>query len=129
MALTQKDRAELSPSDFAVPGKRKLPMIDPNNPKSDVHLRMAWAMVDKTQGLTSEERRTARRLILRKAHSMGIDTAEWTAALKASLDADLLGDEDVLLQACNPSGEPLKPTGETHIRTSLRSGGAGRSGR
>ena len=65
-------RDRLRAEDFAVPGKRALPIPDAR------HVRLAWDMVDRTEGLSDAERATARRRILAKAHSLGIDTASWT---------------------------------------------------
>lgn len=71
MALTTETRNSLPDSDFAVPGKRKLPMHD------EKHVRLAHDMVDRTQGLTDEERAEARRRIMERAHNLGIDTGDW----------------------------------------------------
>ena len=76
MALTKADRDALPESDFAVPGKRALPMHDAN------HTRLAWDAVDRTGDLTDAERKTARERILHRAKELGIDTAKW-AKLKA----------------------------------------------
>ncbi|MHB1266296.1 MAG: NUDIX hydrolase [Acidithiobacillus ferriphilus] len=64
-------RDRLPSSAFAVPGKRKLLITD------EKHTRLAWDMVTRTQGLTSEERAEARRRILRRAHQLGISTDGW----------------------------------------------------
>lgn len=71
MSLTKESRDALPDADFAVPGKRALPMHD------DAHVRMAWNMVDRTTGLSSEEREEARKRILHRANEMGIDTKDW----------------------------------------------------
>jgi hypothetical protein len=71
MALTKSKRNGLPDSDFAVPNKRALPMHD------ETHVRLAWDMVSRTHGLTPEEKSHARSRILKKAHSLGIDTDEW----------------------------------------------------
>lgn len=70
-ALTKEQRDALPASDFAVPSKRALPMHD------ETHVRMAWNMVDKTKGLTPEERSSAKKKIVRRAHKLGIDTSDW----------------------------------------------------
>jgi hypothetical protein len=70
--VSSKERKELPDSDFAVPGKRKLLINDAT------HVKLAWDMVDRTEGLTPEERAEARRRILRKAKELGIDTSNWT---------------------------------------------------
>lgn len=57
--LTTKKRNSLKDSDFAVPGKRKLPIHDCN------HARNAAARLPLTKGLTPEERKTAKSKIQR----------------------------------------------------------------
>ncbi|MGO4612450.1 DUF6582 domain-containing protein, partial [Variovorax sp. 2RAF20] len=69
MALTKEHRDRLPGSDFAVPGKRALPIHDAN------HVRMAWNMVSDTKGLSDAERSSARDRILTRAHDLGISTA------------------------------------------------------
>lgn len=71
MALSVKERDALPAEHFAVPGKRELPIHDAT------HTRLAWDMVDRTHGLTSEERSEARRRILHRAKELGIDTKTW----------------------------------------------------
>lgn len=58
--LTTKRRNTLKDSDFAVPGKRKLPIHDCS------HARNAAARLNQTKGLTAEEKRTANKRIQRK---------------------------------------------------------------
>lgn len=72
MALSVHERDALPADQFAVPGKRELPIHDAT------HTRLAWDMVDRTHGLTSEERAEARHRILRRAKELGIDTKTWT---------------------------------------------------
>ena len=55
--LTTEKRNALKDSDFAVPGKRKLPIHDCS------HARNAAARLPMTQGLTSEEKRIAKERI------------------------------------------------------------------
>ncbi len=57
--LTTKKRNAIKDSDFAVPGKRKLPIHDCS------HARNAAARLNQTHGLTSEEKRIARQRIQR----------------------------------------------------------------
>ncbi|ADE12145.1 DUF6582 domain-containing protein [Sideroxydans lithotrophicus] len=71
MALTKEQREELKDSDFAVPGKRVLPIHD------EAHVKMAWSMLPKTQDLTDDERSEARRRIIRRAHDLDINTTKW----------------------------------------------------
>lgn len=68
-------RNNLPASDFAVPGKRRLPMHD------RIHAQLAWRMVNRTQGLSPEERETAKRRILSRLRSMGIDTSNYDEKL------------------------------------------------
>lgn len=70
--VSSKERKSMDDSDFAVPGKRKLLINDAT------HVKLAWDMVDRTKGLTPEEKKEARERILRKAHELGIDTSDWT---------------------------------------------------
>lgn len=71
MALTKEERDKLPDSDFAVPGKRELPIQD------EEHVRLAWDMLDRTEDLTKEEKSKARKRILRRAGDLGIDTSDW----------------------------------------------------
>lgn len=80
MALTKEDRDALPDSSFAVPGKRALPIPD------EVHVRMAWNMLDRTKGLTESEKSEAKRRILHRAKELGIDTSSWEAHESASKD-------------------------------------------
>lgn len=81
MALSKKARDALPDSDFAVPGKRELPISD------SIHVALAWDMVDRTEGLTEGERKEARERIKRRAHELGIDTTGWKASADTALDA------------------------------------------
>lgn len=81
--LTQEERDSLKDEDFAVPGKRELPI------KDETHVREAWDMVDRTEGLTSSERASARRRIKSRAKELGIDTSDWGKKVNAED-----GDED-----------------------------------
>lgn len=73
MSLSTKQRNSLPESDFAVPGKRQLPIHD------ETHVRLAHDMINKTHGLTPEEKSSAEHRILERAHKLGIDTSEWNA--------------------------------------------------
>ena len=81
MSLTKEQRAALPETDFAVPGKRKLPIHDVT------HCRLAHDMLDRAQGLTDDERAHARRAILDRAKTLGIDTTEWATAASVSFEA------------------------------------------
>lgn len=71
MPLSAEQRKALPDSDFAVPGKRALPISDAR------HVRMAWSQVDHTHGLTDDERTEARKRIRAKATKLGVDTSGW----------------------------------------------------
>jgi hypothetical protein len=81
MALTKDQRDALGTDDYAVPGKRKLPIPD------ERHVSMAWDMVDRTQGLSDDERHEARQRIIRKAKALGMDTGGWSTIKAMALDA------------------------------------------
>ena len=68
--LSTKERDALADSDFAVPGKRQLPMHDAD------HARLAWTQVDRTQGLTSAEKATAKRRIRDRLKELGEPMAD-----------------------------------------------------
>ena len=93
MALTKEQRDALADDDFAVPGKRALPIQD------TTHTRMAWSMLDKTKGLTDTERADAKRRILRRAKDLGMDTSDWEAHQSARLDMQPAGEHDGGLHA------------------------------
>ena len=82
-SLSTEERNALPGSDFAVPSKRALPMHD------KTHVKLAWDMVERTQGLTSAERAEARKRILRRARELGVDTEGWhvKAAMELRLEA------------------------------------------
>lgn len=88
MALTKEQRDALPESDFAVPGKRALPMHDKS------HLKMGWSMLDKTKGLTESEKSEAKRRLLHRAKELGVDTSDWEAHQSAAMDIQPTGDND-----------------------------------
>lgn len=89
MSLTKEQRNALPESDFAVPAKRKLPIHD------ETHARLAHDMVDRTQGLTPEEKAEAKRRILRRAHDLGIDVSGWEISASVSFEAMAMEMPDV----------------------------------
>lgn len=93
MSLTKEQRDALPESDFAVPGKRALPMHD------RTHLKMAWSMLDHTKGLTEAEKAEAKRRILDRAKEMGIDTSDWEAHQSARMQMQPSGQHDGGLHA------------------------------
>lgn len=97
MPLTKEQRDALTDEDFAVPGKRALPIR--NTPNDRDHTKMAWSMLDHTKGLSDGERAEARRKILHRAHELGIDTSKWEAHQSARLDMQSPGPNDGGLRA------------------------------
>lgn len=79
--LDKAARDALPAEHFAVPGKRKLPINDAT------HTKLAWDMVDRTSGLSDEERSEARNHIRRRAKELGIDTSEWHVTASISFEA------------------------------------------
>lgn len=75
--VTKEQRDKMPAEHFAVPGKHELLIHD------EKHTRLAWDMVDRTHGLTPEEKREARRRILHRAKELGIDTADWNKSVHA----------------------------------------------
>ena len=64
--LSEAERHRLVDSDFAIPGKRKLPIHD------EEHARLAWDMLDRTEGLSPFEREEGRERIIRALHRHGV---------------------------------------------------------
>lgn len=71
--LSADARDKLKPTLFAVPGKKALPIEDAD------HVKLAWDMVDRTEGLTASERAEARRRIIARAKELGVNTSGWAA--------------------------------------------------
>jgi hypothetical protein len=96
--LTKEARDALPPEDFAVPGKRALPIHDAD------HIRMAWNEVGNTKGLTTSERREARQKIIERAKKHGIDTSDWEKGrLNASMTLSAMA-----LNIATDDGHPNK---------------------
>lgn len=85
MSLTKEKRDALPDDAFAVPGKRKMPIRDTGNDKT--HVRLAWDMVERTSGLSSDERAEARRRIIQRANEVGVDTKDWHITASIALHA------------------------------------------
>ena len=68
---TLADAADLALSDFAIPGKKLLPI----NTKSAT--KKAWSAIAKAEGLTSQERRQAYRRVLARLKKFGIDVTKY----------------------------------------------------
>lgn len=81
MALSKETRDGMPDDQFAVPGKRKLPLHD------DTHVKLAWDMIDRTHGLTPDERAEARSRTLKRAHELGIPTTGWHLTASLSFEA------------------------------------------
>ncbi len=71
--LSAAARAKIKPKLFALPDKEKLPIEDAD------HVKLAWDMVGRTEGLTEAERVEARRRIRARAKEIGVDTSGWAA--------------------------------------------------
>jgi hypothetical protein len=97
--LTKEERDALPDEMFAVPGKRKLPMRDED------HVRLGWDMVDRTQGLTSDERRIARERLKHRAGELGINTSDWHITACVAFEAMALAMPDV---ADHPNRMPFR---------------------
>lgn len=69
--LDKAARDALSDDLFGVPEKRKLPINDEH------HTRLAWSQLERTTGLTNDEKSAARERIKRRADELGLDTADW----------------------------------------------------
>jgi hypothetical protein len=69
-----KPRDLLASSDFAVSSKRALPIQDA------AHTKMAWNALTKAQGLTDDERMSARNKIIRRANKFDVDMAGWNVS-------------------------------------------------
>ncbi|MCF8566904.1 hypothetical protein LLE49_19480 [Alicyclobacillus tolerans] len=89
-ALTKEQRDKLKDSDFAVPGKRELPI------HNKTHIKLAWDMVDRTKDLTAEERKEARKNILAAAKKMGMDTSDWD---KSAMTDSVFSRPEVILDS------------------------------
>lgn len=119
--LTKKSRDNLPDSDFACPGKRKLPINDEH------HTKLAWSMVDRTEGLTPEEKATAKRRIMDRAKELGVDTTDWHKVKAMALDAmalNISNDDDhpnkmpfsgVLTKVGEPSDAPPGGSGGRRV--------------
>jgi hypothetical protein len=131
MALTKAQRDALPASDFAVPGKRALPIHD------ETHVKMAWDQVDNTKGLSDGERSSARQHILSKAKTLGMDTKGWKVSAMSwdvSLSAMSLNSPETpdhpnkapfsgcLVRLDQPSDKP--PHGSFGMKTILTSAAA-----
>lgn len=92
--LTSKQRDELPTEHFAVPSERRLPINDAT------HTRLAWSLLEKTEGLTSEEKAMARSRILHRAKVLGIDTQDWHP-VQASIELQAMS-----LQLPDVAGHP-----------------------
>ena len=100
-ALSAKERDALPDHMFAVPGKRALPMHD------ESHAKLAWDMVDRTEGLTAEEKATARKRILARMREMGMDVSGYHVQ-----EAVLLvgGSVERVIEGEGGGGGPLWPS-------------------
>ena len=119
--LDKLSRDALPADEFAVPAKRKLPMHD------ERHVRLAWEMVERTEGLSFDERGEARGRIIAQANKLGLDTADWHKMKSMRLEAMALNiesDDDhpnkmpfrgVLTRVGLPSDEPPGGSGGRRV--------------
>jgi hypothetical protein len=80
--LSSDERGQLPREMFAWPAKKELPLRDPE------HVRLAWDMLPRAEGMTGAERREARSRILARARQLGIDTRDWNTAAHAASSGD-----------------------------------------
>lgn len=78
MALTKKQRDQLSDDEFAIPATREFPIHDRS------HIKMAWSVIAKAKDMPSAQRISAQGRIIEKANAMGMDTQGWQAAPDAN---------------------------------------------
>lgn len=104
-------RNNLPASDFAVPGKRRLPMHD------KLHAQLAWRMVNRTQGLSPEERATAKRRILSRLRSMGVDVSNYDENLSMADEVLELSSEE--LAALSGFSEELSDSDLAEVQDEL----------
>lgn len=71
--LSDAARAKIAPRHFAVPEKEALPIEDAD------HVKAAWDMLDRTEGLTAAEKAEAKKRILARAKELGVNTSGWAA--------------------------------------------------
>lgn len=76
--LSTESRDDLKDDQFAVPSKRKLPI------ENEKHIKLAWDLLDDTDGLTEEEKSEARKRILNAARERDMDISDWKGATDAS---------------------------------------------
>jgi hypothetical protein len=89
VTLSRADRDRLPAEDFAVPGKRLLPISDAK------HVAMARGSIDKVSGITADERSDARLRIRARADTLGMNTADWDTISTMRLEAMALDLPDV----------------------------------
>jgi len=95
--LSAEERKKMPDGQFAVPGKRELPIHDKK------HVKLAWDMIDRTEGLSDAEREEARKRIKTRAKVLGIDTSDWE---KAATDDVIVAEAQILDSA--QEGKPLR---------------------
>lgn len=101
-ALNTEERNELTDEDFAVPGKRKLPI------ENEKHIKLAWDLLNDTEGLTVEEKAHAKTRILHAAKAHGMDISDWQGA------------KDAAFAVFNtPKGSPMAATRKARVNARL----------
>lgn len=93
--LSKAQRDALPESDFAVPKTRDLPIHDA------IHTKMAWKMLDRIKGPSADQRKEARRRILERAGTLGLDTKAWNTI-------DAMGFEAMSLNVPETTDHPNK---------------------
>lgn len=93
--LTQEERDRLPDAAFAVPGKRLLPIHNRE------HAEQAWRQVERTEGLTPEERARARQRIIAALTRFGVDTSGY------EVEESCRGVLSEVLEATDPRPEQL----------------------
>lgn len=71
--LADAQRGKMEPQHFAVPEKQMLPIEDAE------HVKLAWDMLGRTEGLTDAEKTEAKKRILARAKELGVSTSFWAA--------------------------------------------------
>lgn len=84
MAISKAQRDAMPEGQFAFPRTRQGPMPDEN------HTQLAWDMIDRTKGVSEDERTDARGRVLARAKDLGMDTAKWRKLKAMSFEVQSL---------------------------------------
>lgn len=83
--LTTEERNQMPAHMFGLPEERRFPMPD------QLHVRLAWQMMNRAKDLTPEQKARLKRNILRRAKELGMDVSDWNISAAANfvvLDAE-----------------------------------------